>query len=263
LIFSQFLAFFCFNKGGNLYGFEKEDAGNGHQIELLNPLSSNRHLMDCKYCTGSCIKKGWYKAIQKFQCRICKKYQRQEYSYRSYDASVSQQITLLNREGVGISSTSRLIKMPATSVQYKIEQVSKCTVPPGFNEINQEYEIDELCTYVGRNHPSCYRYIIYALNRRTKKITDYVIGARSKQNISRLVNRLMALSPKRIFTDKLGVFARVIDKAVHCVRPYKTNHIERNNLTLRTHLKRLSRKTICYSKSVVMLEACFRLYAWG
>ncbi|MDL2326931.1 IS1 family transposase [Bacteroidales bacterium OttesenSCG-928-A14] len=32
------------------------------------------------------------------------------------------------------------------------------------------------------------------------------------------------------------------------------------NLTLRTHLKRLSRKTICFTRSVEMLSSCLKLY---
>jgi hypothetical protein len=42
-----------------------------------------------------------------------------------------------------------------------------------------------------------------------------------------------------------------------------TNHIERKNLSLRTHLKRLNRRTICFSKSLVILSACLRIYFWS
>nr|WP_262709366.1 IS1 family transposase [Tamlana fucoidanivorans] len=52
-------------------------------------------------------------------------------------------------------------------------------------------------------------------------------------------------------------------KDIHKFTHYKTNRIERNNLNLRTHLKRLSRKTICYTKSLKYLEATLKLYFWG
>ncbi|WP_343791129.1 IS1 family transposase, partial [Wandonia haliotis] len=39
--------------------------------------------------------------------------------------------------------------------------------------------------------------------------------------------------------------------------------IERKNLTLRTHVKRLNRRTICYSKSLLTLSAIMRIYFWG
>ncbi|HEX2845848.1 MAG TPA: IS1 family transposase [Chitinophagaceae bacterium] len=49
----------------------------------------------------------------------------------------------------------------------------------------------------------------------------------------------------------------------HIANAYNINHIERNNLNLRTHLKRLSRRTICFSKSITMLEACLKIYFWN
>jgi IS1 family transposase len=73
----------------------------------------------------------------------------------------------------------------------------------------------------------------------------------------------MALNPKRIYTDKLNIYPGLISKSIHSSIQYKTNHIERFNLTLRTHLKRLSRRTICFSKNSKMLENCLRLYFFG
>lgn len=120
------------------------------------------------------------------------------------------------------------------------------------------YEVDEL--YAPVRGKLCF--IIYAINRATREVIDYVIGSRTKKNIGKVIKKLLSLSPKRIYTDKLPLFTYIIPKAVHRIFQYKTNRIERKNLTLRTHLKRLSRKTICYSKSKAMLEACFRLYVW-
>ncbi|WP_291287929.1 IS1 family transposase, partial [Flavobacterium sp.] len=48
----------------------------------------------------------------------------------------------------------------------------------------------------------------------------------------------------------------------HSVKRFGTNHIERKNLTLRTHLKRLNRRTICYSKSLVVLIVILKIYFW-
>jgi insertion element IS1 protein InsB len=115
---------------------------------------------------------------------------------------------------------------------------------------------------MGRNHYCCCIYIIYAINKDSRRIVDYVIGRKNKENTGKLVNKLMALSPKRIYTDKLNIFAGLIPSSIHRSFRYRTNRIERKNLTLRTHLKRLSRKTICFSKSIAMLEACLRLYLW-
>jgi IS1 family transposase len=131
---------------------------------------------------------------------------------------------------------------------------------PVCQETKQVYEMDELYTYIGKKTNPCY--IIYAINRKTKRVIDCICGARTKENINKIVQKILSLSPKRIYTDKLNIFGTLIPASLHRTFQYKTNRIERKNLTLRTHLKRLSRKTICYSKSKAMLEACFRLYVW-
>lgn len=63
-----------------------------------------------------------------------------------------------------------------------------------------------------------------------------------------------------VYTDKLKSYQSLIPSAIHKVIRFGTNHIERTNLTLRTHLKRLNRKTICFSKSEVMLKAVLNIY---
>ena len=216
--------------------------------------------MKCNYCTEHCIKKGKYKGVQKYRCKRCGKYQRAEYRQRKYGILMEQQVRLLNKESVGISSMGRILQIPRSSAQMLIERMSVEVTKPILKESDQVYELDELYTFIGSKVNSCY--IIYAINRRTRQVIDFVIGARTKENISKVLKSIMQLSPKRIYTDRLPVFNYLITKDIHRSLRYKTNRIERNNLTLRTHLKRLTRKTICYSKSRVMLEACFKLYIW-
>lgn len=129
----------------------------------------------------------------------------------------------------------------------------------GLKETKQVYEIDELYTYIGNKSKPCY--VTYAINRRTRKIVDFVTGTRTKENIGKLVRKLLTFLPNRIYTDKLPVYKSLIPDNLHKILPYQTNRIERKNLTLRTHLKRLSRRSICFSKSESMLRACFHLYA--
>jgi len=49
---------------------------------------------------------------------------------------------------------------------------------------------------------------------------------------------------------------------IHRRFEYCTNRIEKD-LTLRTHIKRLSGKTICFSRKQKHLEAHLRIYCWG
>jgi insertion element IS1 protein InsB len=61
----------------------------------------------------------------------------------------------------------------------------------------------------------------------------------------------------------LGLYKTLIPSYIHKTKKGGINHIERKNLTLRTHIKRLSRRTICYSKSAIMLKNSVELYVWG
>lgn len=54
------------------------------------------------------------------------------------------------------------------------------------------------------------------------------------------------------YTDKAGVYRRHLPPARHTVGKLTRQKIERKHLTLRTRLKRLTRKTLCFSRSFVM-----------
>ncbi len=217
--------------------------------------------MNCRYCQGRCIRKGKYKSVQKYRCITCHKFQRAIYRQQSHDSQKKDQVRILNNEGVGICSIGRILQIPPSSVLMLLVRACENIVKPIFKDWKQSYEVDELFTYIGNKQRPCY--IIYAINRRTREIVDFVVGSRTKENIEKVVASLLTRSPKKIFTDGLPVYKNLIPSTLHGRSQFKTNRIERRNLTVRTHLKRLQRKTICFSRSGKMLEPCFQLYAWG
>lgn len=167
----------------------------------------------------------------------------------------------LNNEGVGINGIARIMGISKAHIVKKLKQVADRVKRPLVNEDQQEYEVDEMHTYIGNKSNACY--IGYALNKVTKQVIDFVVGSRTKENLKSVIGSVIKLSPKRIFTDKLNIYRGLIEKNIHAISAFSTNHIERFNLTLRTHLKRLARRTLCYSKSIEMLKNCLRIYFWG
>ena len=127
--------------------------------------------------------------------------------------------------------------------------------------MGKEYEVDELCTYIGNKGRK--RWVAYALEKKTKKVVSFVVGTRTKKTLELVTKTLILSNATKIFTDKLNIYKSLIPPEIHTTKQYSINHIERMNLTLRTHLKRLNRRTICYSKSILMLVACLRIYFWG
>jgi insertion element IS1 protein InsB len=57
-----------------------------------------------------------------------------------------------------------------------------------------------------------------------------------------------------ITSDNWGSYAREVSKDKHLTGKIFTQRIERNNLTLRTRIKRLTRETICFSRSIELHE---------
>jgi IS1 family transposase len=127
--------------------------------------------------------------------------------------------------------------------------------------MHKTYEVDEMRTYV--KNKSKLVWIVYALEKETRKVMSFNVGARTNNTLSRVIETITLSNPKRIYTDKLKNYQSLIDKQVHNFKNRATNHIERMNLTLRTQLKRLSRRTLCFSRSVVMLSAVLRIYFWA
>ncbi len=62
------------------------------------------------------------------------------------------------------------------------------------------------------------------------------------------------------FTDHWGAYARHLASETYVRGKRNTQQIERKHLTLRTRIKRLARKTICFSKSPEMHDIVIGLF---
>jgi len=168
-------------------------------------------------------------------------------------------MTVLLREGCGIRSISRIMGISAVTVIRRILYIaSEIKKPP--IATGRTYEADELKTYLCKK--SNEQWIAYAIDRESRKIVDFRVGKRNKRNIRPVIETLLLSGAKCICTDSLNIYRTLIPKIIHKVKAYNINHIERKNLTLRTHLRRLCRKTICFSRSILMLIACLKIYFW-
>lgn len=214
--------------------------------------------MNCKICSRSCIKKGVRLNVQRWYCKSCNLSQQENYKYKRFDESQNKMLCMLTKEGVGTRGLSRIVGYPKTTIQRQIEKIAGQIPKPVHTENNQQYEMDELRTYV--NHKKKESWIIYAINKKTKQVIDFTLGRRTKVNLLKVLKTLMDLNPRKIYTDKLPVYKSLIEKRIHAAARRKTNHIERKNVDLRKDIKSLVRKTICYSKSERMMTAKLMIY---
>lgn len=197
---------------------------------------------------------------QRFICKNCKKTQVENYSYQAYNTNINQQIVILTKEGVGIRSTARILNISTTTLLKRIITIAKNIPQPAIRK-GQVYEVDEIRTFLRRK--SRLIWIVYALEKTTRAVVSFCIGARTNKTLNTVLKTLWFSEARHIFTDGFANYKYLIAQSVHKVKRYGTNHIERNNLTLRTHLKRLNRRTLCFSRSVIVLSAVLRIYFWG
>ena len=64
----------------------------------------------------------------------------------------------------------------------------------------------------------------------------------------------------RFYTDGWGAYERHIAPEQHHVGKENTQRIERKHINLRTRLKRLVRRTICFSKTTTMHDLVIGLF---
>lgn len=82
----------------------------------------------------------------------------------------------------------------------------------------------------------------------------YTFGPRNDETCRELLALLMSFNVGMITSDDWGSYAREVPKEKHLTGKIFTQRIERNNLTLRTRIKRLARRTICFSRSIEIHE---------
>jgi insertion element IS1 protein InsB len=218
--------------------------------------------MDCKYCDQCCIK--WGRLAdggQRYYCKVCCKTQQARYKYTGCTKMINRQIAVLVCESVGIRGIGRVLGIATGTVLRKILHIARHIEKPPIPLNRAAFELDELRTYIG--YKGNEYWIAYALCPDTKTVIDFTVGKRSKRTLRSVVNTLLLSGVSIIKTDQLNLYRALIPAERHCCKAYHTNHIERNNLNLRTHLKRLGRRTICFSRSRAVLEASVRIYFWG
>jgi insertion element IS1 protein InsB len=122
----------------------------------------------------------------------------------------------------------------------------------------EEAEVDEMWSFVGKKAQQ--RWLWHAIDHRTGVVLAYVLGTRQDEVFLQLKVLLAPFGIHHFYTDGADVYDRHLDAQQHTVGKTHMQKIERKHLTLRTRLKRLVRKTICFSKSVLLHDIVIGLF---
>jgi insertion element IS1 protein InsB len=119
-------------------------------------------------------------------------------------------------------------------------------------------ELDEMWSYVRRK--SNPRWLWHAIDHHTGKVLAYVFGRRKDKVFLRLQALLEPFGITRYYTDGWGAYERHVEPEKHEIDKAHMQKIESKHINLRTRIKRLVRRTICFSKTERMHDLVVGLF---
>jgi insertion element IS1 protein InsB len=192
---------------------------------------------------------------------------------------VKQSIIDMSLNASGIRDTARVLRISTDTVLRELKKKEDAlqsvntallrTLNPAEVAVDieraGEAEMEEMWSFVGKKGNP--RWLWHAIDHHTGAVLAYVFGRRKDEVFLQLKTLLESFGLTRFYTDHWGAYTRHLDPDVHSPGKRNTQKIERKHLTLRTRIKRLVRKTICFSKTIQMHDIVIGLfvnrYAFG
>lgn len=110
--------------------------------------------------------------------------------------------------------------------------------------------MDEMWSYYqDKSHQIWLR---WAVDHNTNTPVAFWFGTREHKNLDMLAYMLSHYNIRKIYTDDNFAYSKKYSSDILVTGKKNTQQIERDHLTLRTRIKRLARKTICFSKSEII-----------
>ena len=104
------------------------------------------------------------------------------------------------------------------------------------------------------------RWLWHAIDHHTGAVLAYVFGRRQDEVFLKLKALLEPFGITRYYTDGWGAYERHLEPDQHTVGKDNAQKIESKHIRLRTRIKRLVRRTICFSKSERMHDLVIGLF---
>jgi insertion element IS1 protein InsB len=113
-------------------------------------------------------------------------------------------------------------------------------------------------SYVGSKSRKCWIWL--AFDRLRKRFVGFVTGSRGKKTGKELWERIKHIPVSNYTSDDWQVYQDFVPEEKHLIGKQHTNSIEGFNSNFRLFLKRLNRRTKCYSKTQEMLDNSLKLF---
>jgi transposase-like protein/IS1 family transposase len=152
---------------------------------------------------------------QRYQCKFCKAISVLQYSYNAYKEDINTKVIQLTKEGMGIRSIARILKISTTTLLKRIVAIANSISQP-LIPYYQTYELDEMRFFIRKK--SNVMWLVYAINKSTKEIAGFYIGRRNNKTLNAVIKTLINSKTKKIYTDKLRNYQYLIPKEIHSTK---------------------------------------------
>ena len=177
----------------------------------------------------------------------------------------------MSLNGSGVRDTARVLGISPTTVIQELKKraflspvnrpliagLSMSQVEVVLQRVD-EAEVNGMWSFVRKKKEP--QWLWHALDHQTGKVLAYVLGRRKDEVFLQLKALLTPCGITRYYTDYCGAYERNLPPEVHTSGKRNTQQIECKHLTLRTRLKRLVRRTICFSKSTELHDIVIGLF---
>ncbi|MGV3346434.1 IS1 family transposase [Enterobacteriaceae bacterium LUAb1] len=199
------------------------------------------------------------KGRDRFRCRDGHRGFLLTYTCEACKSAVKEQMTEMAFNGAGVRDTARTLKIGINTVIRTFKKLTpKRVTSSPVAHAALICEPDEQWRFVGNK--AWQHWLWYAYNTRTGGVLAYTSGLRTDDPCRELLALLTRFNSGMITRDDWGSYAREVPKNKPLTGKIFTQRIERNNLTLRTRIKRLTRKPICFSRSLELHEKVIRAF---
>ena len=205
-------------------------------------------------CPGCCsikvVRNGVKKTgKQNLLCRGCGLQFQAEYRNKGADYSVKEKLIRMLLRGSGVRDCAAVLEVSVSCVLATIlKEGSGLEIKPRHRHY-AKVQIDEQWSYVGKKKKKVW--MIYAICAQSAEILAASWGKRNKAGVRRLMMKLKGLEIDVFCTDNWESFAEVLPKDKHLTGKQFTKKIEGVNTWFRTRLRRLARRTTCFSKKLI------------
>ncbi|MCX8534407.1 IS1 family transposase [Chryseobacterium luquanense] len=106
-------------------------------------------------------------------------------------------------------------------------------------------------------------WLVYAIDKITKQVASFYVCKRNNKTLNAIVKTLISPKAEKIDTDRLRNYRYLIPNEIHNTKKYGTNGIERKKTQSENSSKKIEQKTICFSRSTVVLSSILKIYFWS